>query len=64
MLGFNTIDAMMWEFYWNNWSAWSGHMWHWTPTLRFDVWLSYFLGGILPLVVGSVVLGWFLREIT
>ncbi len=56
-LGFNTLDAMVWQFYWNGDFWRSVGIWAWTPSLSFDVWWSYFLGGIVPLVVGAFVLG-------
>ena len=60
--GFNTLDAMIWEFYWHPWREWFPNMWGWTPTLRFDVWWSYMLGGILPLAVGCLLLGYLLAR--
>lgn len=62
-LGFNTLDAMIWEFYWNNWRTFAFGLWAWTPTIYMDVWLSYFLGGIIPLSIGCIILGLTLKEI-
>jgi len=62
-LGFNTLDVMMWTFYWTPWKEWfPQHIWYWTPTVFADVWLSYIVGGILPISIGSFLLGWMLRS--
>jgi len=60
-LGFNTIDAMIWQFYnTSQWKIWFPNQWHLSTYFRFEVWNSYFLFGILPLVTGSIVLGYVL----
>lgn len=55
--GFNTIDVMVWNFYWHEWRLFSPNLWAWTPTVKFDVWFSYFFGGILPFGLGAFLLG-------
>lgn len=61
-LGFNTIDAMMWNFYYHDWIVFAPNVWAFTPTLYIDVWLAYFLFGITPLVVGSFILGFVINR--
>ena len=54
--GFNTIDAMMWNFYWHDWRVFAPYVWRWTPTLEMDVWVSYF-SGVVTFAVGFFLLG-------
>ncbi len=58
-LGFNTLDAMMWQFYnTSQWKVWFPNQWHLNTYLRIEVWNSYFFLGILPLILGSLVIGY------
>jgi len=58
MIGFNTLDAMMWNFYYHPWHDFAPNAWALTPTFYFDVWLSYALLGIAPLTIGAFLLGY------
>ena len=60
-LGFNTLDQMIirYKFY-NYWR--SVPYWALCPFLTIDWWLSYILFGIFPLCLGSICLGFLLRE--
>jgi len=55
--GFNTIDAMIWNFYHHPWIQFAPYQWAFTPTLKVDVWFAYFLGGIMPLAIGFFLIG-------
>jgi len=58
-LGFNTLDAMMWQFYnTSEWRVWYPNQWALTPMIRVDVWFSYMLLGIAPLIIGAFTLGY------
>lgn len=58
MLGFNTLDCMVWQFYnTSDWRLWYPNQWALTPVLTFDVWASYMFLGIAPLVLGAFLLG-------
>jgi len=65
ILGFNTLDWMVWTFYWHaeSYRQWFPLKWVWAPWLTLDVWLSYFFGGIVPLVLGSFLLGHYIEKI-
>jgi len=51
---------MIWEFYYNPWIDWFPNQWGLTPTFFIDVWIAYIFLGILPLVIGSLILGFIL----
>lgn len=58
-LGFNTVDAMMWQFYnTSQWRIWYPNQWQLSTYFSFEVWNAYALFGVLPLVMGSVILGY------
>ena len=64
-LGFNTIDAMIWQFYnTSQWKIWFPNQWHLSTYFSFEVWNSYFLFGILPLFSGSIILGYVLAYLS
>ena len=59
-LGFNTIDFMV------NVFAWSPPIdgtWHMNTWFVWDFWNCYMLFGIIPLIAGSILLGWLLRSL-
>ncbi len=61
VLGFNTIDAMMWNFYnTSQWQLWHPNVWMLSLTFSYPVWDSYMMFGILPLMFGSVLFGFLL----
>jgi hypothetical protein len=56
-LGFNTIDCMVNNFYWNGdyWRSING--WIMIPSIIWNWWFCYILFGILPLLFGGIILG-------
>lgn len=63
-LGFNTLDAMIWQFYNTSlWKAWHPFEWHMSTYLHVEVWNAYIFFGILPLAIGSMLLGYCLAHL-
>jgi len=59
-LGFNTLDVMINVF---AWSPPIDGLWHMNTWFVWDFWNCYMLFGIIPLIAGSILLGWLLRSL-
>ncbi len=58
-LGFNTLDAMMWQFYnTSQWKTWHPFEWHMSTYFHVEVWNAYLFFGILPLAISSLLVGY------
>lgn len=58
-LGFNTLDAMMWNFYSTSlWKTWFPSEWHMNTYFHIEVWNAYLFFGILPLAISSMLVGY------
>jgi hypothetical protein len=58
-LGFNTLDAMIWNFYNTSlWKTWHPFEWHMNTYFHVEVWNAYLFFGILPLAIGSMLAGY------
>lgn len=61
-IGFNTIDIMLWSFYYQPWREWFPYQWQMNTYLSMEVWDAYVVFGILPLTIGCVLLGSLLTD--
>lgn len=63
MLGFNTIDAMINQFFWSDyWRTING--WQMIPGVVWNWWGCYIIFGIVPLISGGLMLGFIVAKLT